>query len=118
MREAIYNNLSGPVRSALHRQAAIVVRADGGSPVEIAEHLIRSEHKGDGQAITVLREAAAHVAGNAPGTAADLILRALDVLDEQDPVRPEVTADVVQRWAPAAGWSRQASSARPHCGSA
>jgi DNA-binding CsgD family transcriptional regulator/tetratricopeptide (TPR) repeat protein len=96
LREAIYNNLSGPVRSVLHREAAIVVRADGGSPVEIAEHLIRSDHKGDSEAIAALRDAAAHVAGNAPSTAADLILHALDMLDGRDPLRAEVVADAVQ----------------------
>lgn len=95
VREAIYNNLSRPVRSALHREAAIVVRVDGGSAVEVADHLVRSEHNGEGAAVAVLREAAAQVAGGAPSTAADLILRAVEMIDAEDPVRPQLVADAV-----------------------
>jgi DNA-binding CsgD family transcriptional regulator len=95
IREAVYNGLSGPVRLALHREASSVVHAEGGSPMEVAEHLIRGGGVGDERAVTVLRDAVDQVAPTAPGTAADLILRMLDLLDEHDTARPRLVADAV-----------------------
>jgi DNA-binding CsgD family transcriptional regulator len=95
LREAIYNNLSSPVRATMHRAAADVVRVEGRSPVEIAEHLTRGGHTGDREAVAVLRDAAAGLAGRAPGTAADVIVRALDMLAEHDGDRPGLVADAV-----------------------
>jgi ATP/maltotriose-dependent transcriptional regulator MalT len=101
LREAIYNSLSGPVRSVMHADAAEVVRGEGRSPLEVADHLIRSGHKGDSRAMAVLREASAQVAASAPSTAADLLLRALDMLSEHDPTRPQLVADAVRMLASA-----------------
>ncbi|RKT55708.1 regulatory LuxR family protein [Saccharothrix australiensis] len=42
VREALYHRLPGPVRHALHREAACVVRAEGATPTEVLEHVIRS----------------------------------------------------------------------------
>jgi DNA-binding CsgD family transcriptional regulator/tetratricopeptide (TPR) repeat protein len=95
LREAIYNNLSGPVRATMHRAAAEVTRTEGRSPVEVADHLLRSGRTGDREAVKVLRVAAAELAGRAPGTAADLIVRALDVLGDHDEDRPALVADAV-----------------------
>jgi ATP/maltotriose-dependent transcriptional regulator MalT len=95
LREAVYNHLSGPVRAAMHRAAADVVRGEGRSAVEIAEHLSRSGQTGDREAVKVLREAAAGLAPRAPGTAADVIVRALDMLGEHDDDRAVLIADAV-----------------------
>jgi ATP/maltotriose-dependent transcriptional regulator MalT len=95
LREAIYNNLSGPVRATMHRAAADVVRVEGRSPVEMAEHLTRSGQIGDREAVAVLRDAAVGLAGRAPGTAADVIVRALDMMGEHDGERPALVADAV-----------------------
>ncbi len=96
IREALYTGLPEPVRAALHREAASVVQAEGGSPVEIAEHLIRGACRRDGHAIAVLREAVQQVAPTAPQTAADLILRMLGLLEQHDASRPELVADAVR----------------------
>ncbi|MFG3494199.1 AAA family ATPase [Streptomyces sp. NPDC047928] len=96
IREAVYEKMYESVRLALHREAAVVVREEGRSPIEVAEHLIRSGHAGDGQALTVLREAATDIAPHAPGTAADLILRMLKLIDAHDPSRAGLTADAVR----------------------
>ncbi|HEX6074666.1 MAG TPA: AAA family ATPase [Micromonosporaceae bacterium] len=96
IREAVYNNLSGPVRSALHREAAEVARAEDRSPVEIAEHLLRGGHKRDDDVVGILRDAAAQVAPNAPGTAADIILRILDLVGEEDEARPRLISEAVR----------------------
>ncbi|HXA59886.1 MAG TPA: AAA family ATPase [Streptosporangiaceae bacterium] len=97
IRESVYGNLYEPIRIALHREAAELVKAEGRSPTEIAEHLIRGGGRdSDGQAALVLRDAVTQLAPSAPGTAADLILRMLDMLDEQDPARASLTAEAVR----------------------
>lgn len=98
IREAVYAKMYETVRLALHREAAEVVRSEGRSPIEVAEHLIRSGHVGDGngQAMTVLREAATDIAPHAPGTSADLILRMLRLIDAGEPSRDQLVAEAVR----------------------
>ncbi|WP_018685539.1 ATP-binding protein [Actinokineospora enzanensis] len=96
IREAVYNNLPGPVRQVLHREAAAVLEAEGRSPMEIAEHLVRCGPRGNRQAVTVVQQAVARVAPTAPGTAADLITRTLGLLDTDDVTRPGLVADAVR----------------------
>jgi len=108
IREALYDALTGPVRSALHREAATVVRVEGRSAVEAAEHLVLCGRPGASRAKQVLREAVAQAAPSAPGAAADLILRMLELLDTADPDRPSFIADAVRLLA-AAGRIEQAT---------
>jgi DNA-binding CsgD family transcriptional regulator/tetratricopeptide (TPR) repeat protein len=96
LREAVYHRLPLPVRQALHREAASVLRAEGRPTVEIATHLGHSARKGDRQAVAVLREAAREVAATAPGAAADLVLRILDLVDPDEPDRPELLAEAIR----------------------
>jgi len=95
LRQAVYDHLSGPIRAALHREAAAVVAAEGCSPVEVAEHHVRSGSTGDREAVRVLRQAAHEIVARAPGTAADLLLRAADMLSEHDPERARLSAEAV-----------------------
>nr|MDT0662554.1 LuxR C-terminal-related transcriptional regulator [Micromonospora sp. DSM 115978] len=96
IREALYGQLSEPVRRVLHREAATVVQREGRSAVEVSEHLVRGGHAGDGQAVRVLRQAVAQIAPTAPNTAADLILRMLDLINEHDLSRPQLVAEAVR----------------------
>lgn len=96
VREALYGQLSEPVRRVLHREAAMVVQREGRSAVEVADHLVRGGHAGDGQAVAVLRQAVAQIAPTAPNTAADLILRMLDLINQHDPSRPPLVAEAVR----------------------
>lgn len=96
VREAVYNNLAGPVRSALHRAAATVTLTYGRSPVESADHLVRSGKPADEKMIAEMRTGAAEMAHSAPGTAADLLLQALRLVGEQDQCRPALAADTVR----------------------
>ncbi|MGN9908983.1 ATP-binding protein [Phytohabitans sp. LJ34] len=96
IREARYNRLPGPVRRALHREAASVVQQEGRSPVEVVEHLVRAGGHNDALAVSVLRQAMTQIAPTAPNTAADLILRTLDLISEHDPARPRLIADAVR----------------------
>lgn len=108
IREAIYDALSGAVRSALHREAANVLQAEGRPVVEAAEHLTRCTHPGTEQAKDLLGAAADEVAPTAPGSAADLTLRRLELFGAADPDRPWVVADAVRLLA-AAGRVEQAT---------
>lgn len=108
IREVFYDALSGPVRSALHREAATVVQNEGRSAVEVAEHLILCGRPGNERARDVLEKAVAQVAPTAPGAAADLILRMLEFIDEHDAGRPQLIADGVRLLA-AAGRVEQAT---------
>ncbi|GAA1738441.1 ATP-binding protein [Luedemannella helvata] len=95
IREAVYNGTSAPVRSAMHREAMALVHDAGGSPVETATHLIRSGTPADRSSVDVLRQAAAEVADRAPGTAASLIVWALERLDPDDEAYVQLSADAV-----------------------
>ncbi|HLT12216.1 MAG TPA: AAA family ATPase [Micromonosporaceae bacterium] len=95
LREAVYHHIPGPIRAALHREAARVVRVEGRSPTEVAEHYVLSGAGGDRAAVEALRAAAAELAPRAPATAADLVVRALEGVGEHDPSRPELCADAV-----------------------
>ncbi|GAA3045611.1 helix-turn-helix transcriptional regulator [Actinokineospora globicatena] len=96
VREALYTALPGPVRLALHREAAKVVHGEGRSSVEVAEHLVRSGRCGDAQALGVLGNAVRQLSPTAPHTAADLILRMLDLMGEHDEPRPRLVANAVR----------------------
>lgn len=122
LREAVYNNMSGAVRSMLHREATSVLEAEGRPIVEIADHLVRGGYRGDARTVDLLRAAASQMAGSAPSTGADLLLRAVELLDDTDPLRPMLISDAVRMLA-AAGrlgeartWGEQALRAgNDHC---
>jgi ATP/maltotriose-dependent transcriptional regulator MalT len=95
LREAVYAKMSEPVRAAMHREAIAVVRAEGRSAIEVAEHVMHSGRGGDAEAVEILRTAAAEAAGRAPGTAADLIDRALDMVNAGDEMHPRLAAEAV-----------------------
>ncbi|MEV6926340.1 AAA family ATPase [Dactylosporangium sp. NPDC051485] len=95
VRLAVYGMLNSAVATMLHRQAAAITRAEGRSPVEVAEHLLKTGRSGSAEAVTILHDAALAVAPAAPSTAADLIVHALDVIGEHDPGRVRLVADAV-----------------------
>jgi DNA-binding CsgD family transcriptional regulator len=95
VRQAIYGTLGGAARALYHREAAVIGREEDRSPVEVAEHLLRSG-RSTREAVTMLHEAALDVAPAAPSTAADLMVRALDLLGSDDAGRPELVADTVR----------------------
>jgi ATP/maltotriose-dependent transcriptional regulator MalT len=113
IREAFYDALPGPVRLALHREAATVVQDEGRSAMEVAEHLVRCGQPGNDRAKDVLQQAVAKLVPTAPGTAADLTLRMLALFDEHDPSRPQLVADAVRLLA-AAGRVEQAMKLGKH----
>ncbi|MEU5882057.1 LuxR C-terminal-related transcriptional regulator [Spirillospora sp. NPDC047279] len=107
IRDAVYARLSEPVRLALHREAAVVVEAEGRDLGEITEHLLRSRHPADARVTGVLKDAVREQAAHSPGDAADLALRLLDQLDEQDHATTEITVEAIRLLA-LSGRARQA----------
>jgi DNA-binding CsgD family transcriptional regulator/tetratricopeptide (TPR) repeat protein len=101
IRQAISHDMSDSTRIALHRGAAAAILTRGGSATEAATHLLASAEPGDDQAIAVLQDAAAEIAGQAPRTAAELALHALDLMAPGRPgwVESLVSAVRMTAWA-------------------
>jgi DNA-binding CsgD family transcriptional regulator len=68
-----------PARHALHRQFGEILLGRGDSALTAASHLVEGARRGDPAATAGLAQAVADVAGSAPGTAADLAVRALEL---------------------------------------
>ncbi|MEV0166106.1 helix-turn-helix transcriptional regulator [Nonomuraea fuscirosea] len=79
IREAVYGGLGPAIRTALHREAATVLRREGRPPAELAEHLRHGARAGDVAAVRELWAAAGEMTAAAPSAAADLMLRALEL---------------------------------------
>ncbi|MFI8934004.1 helix-turn-helix transcriptional regulator [Streptomyces sp. NPDC053474] len=84
IREAVYDNLPGPVKQALHREAGAVLAAEGRPAAESATHVAWGARRGDQQALRALRDAADGIMGAAPGVAADLLARLVELSEPDD----------------------------------
>ncbi len=84
VRQAVYENLSGAVRKALHAAAAEHLLASGRSPVDAARHVLASATRGDSNAVETLRRAASIIAPMSPAAGAEMILKALSLLRPGD----------------------------------
>jgi DNA-binding CsgD family transcriptional regulator/tetratricopeptide (TPR) repeat protein len=80
LREAILDHVHPTSRRALHRAAADAILEGGGSAVDAAAHLVEYAEPGDDGAVAVLQQAAASIAATAPGPAADLMVRAVELM--------------------------------------
>jgi ATP/maltotriose-dependent transcriptional regulator MalT len=80
IRQAISDDMPLSTRVALHRAAASVILARGGAASEAAPHLLAAAAPGDNEAVRALQEAAAEISGQAPAEAAQLALRAVDLM--------------------------------------
>ncbi|WP_433831171.1 ATP-binding protein [Actinoplanes sp. CA-015351] len=96
IREAVYDGLPGSARQALHREAVTVLKTEGRPAAEIAEHFVHGAQQVGPQSLRLLRTAVDEVAHSAPGAAADLILRTLDLLRGDDPGRLQLIADAIR----------------------
>lgn len=103
-----------PARHALHRQFGEILLGRGDSAQTAASHLVEGARRGDPAATAGLDQAVAEVAGSAPGTAADLAVRALELTLPDDPdrlprlVRAADTLTAAARLDEAAGLVRDA----------
>jgi len=93
IREAIYADLPGSVRLALHREAGQRLGRAGAPARQVAEQLGRGAAPGDAEAISWLTRAAREAAASSPDTAADLLERAATLMAPGDPGRDGTLAE-------------------------
>ena len=93
IREAIYADLPGSVRLALHREAGQRLARAGAPARQVAEQLGRGAAAGDTEAIGWLTRAAREAAASSPDTAADLLERAAGLMAPGDPTRDQALAE-------------------------
>jgi DNA-binding CsgD family transcriptional regulator/tetratricopeptide (TPR) repeat protein len=85
IRQAILEDMPASLRALLHREAATAVLAAGRSANEAASHLLASAQPGDQEAANVLLRAAREIAAQTPSAAADLAVRALELMSPTQP---------------------------------
>ncbi|MFI0825073.1 AAA family ATPase [Streptomyces roseolus] len=91
IREAVEAGLPLPLRQALSRQVAGL--PPGRAPADVTE--ARGAASGDAAEADRLRAEAAELAGTAPGPAAELSLKALELTPVDAPGRPRVIAETI-----------------------
>jgi DNA-binding NarL/FixJ family response regulator len=97
VREAVYEDIGPAERRRMHRAAATELRAARaeGRPVDVlalARHLSEAADAGDPDAAAVLGEAADRTRAIAPGSAAALYARALELTPAPGPLRASLLA--------------------------
>lgn len=95
IREALYQGLADSVRRGLHLQTARALSAVHGRMELVAEHLMRGAAAGDAGAASMLHEAARAVGPRAPAISLQLLRRALELADPNDPLFDRILADQV-----------------------
>ncbi|WP_030313300.1 helix-turn-helix transcriptional regulator [Streptomyces flavochromogenes] len=90
LRQAVYADLAPSVRRALHREAASRLVSAGRSSVDAVPHLLKSAEPGDMEAIGLLGTAAEDVVDVMPDLAADLAVRALELVPPRAPMAYDV----------------------------
>ncbi|MER5706921.1 AAA family ATPase [Streptomyces sp. NPDC002122] len=90
LRQAVYADLAPSVRRALHREAASRLVATGRSSTDAVPHLLKSADPGDQEAIGLLGTAATDVIAVMPDLAADLAVRALELVPPHAPMAFDV----------------------------
>jgi DNA-binding CsgD family transcriptional regulator len=79
LREVVYQDLPGPVRTELHRDAGRALAAAGAAAEQVAHHLGLAAAPGDLDAIEWLIRAADEASASAPACAVQLLDRALEL---------------------------------------
>ena len=93
--DAIYRDIPGPVRRALHREIAGALAGAGADPLQVADHLVLGAGRGDLEAVDWLRRAAREAAAGAPTVTVELLRRAESLLPGGHPDADIVAAELV-----------------------
>jgi DNA-binding CsgD family transcriptional regulator len=93
LRDALYEDLPQAVRLGLHADLARALAAARAPATRVAEHFVRGDSPGDREAVIWLRRAAQDAAPRAPAVAAELLERALALIDAHDPERDQLLAE-------------------------
>ncbi|MFF4898141.1 helix-turn-helix transcriptional regulator [Streptomyces sp. NPDC001068] len=96
IRQVVYENLPQAARTALHREAAGILRGVCGPPSEVAWHVVMAGGPvGDG-ADTTLYTAVRELSSTAPDAAADLAQRIAGLLPPHDPGRVTLLTEAAE----------------------
>jgi DNA-binding CsgD family transcriptional regulator/tetratricopeptide (TPR) repeat protein len=93
IRDAMYEDLAGSMRRALHREAGQRLAQAGAPALQVAEHLARGATSGDPEAVTWLARAAREAAPRSPDVAADLLGQAAGLMAPGDDGRDRLLAE-------------------------
>jgi DNA-binding CsgD family transcriptional regulator len=101
IRSALYDDLPSTLRSALHRDAAKVLRRSGADPGVVAHHLGHGARPGDEEAAEQIRVACAQVVRHDATSASDLLGRAVTLCAPGSPTWAATVSDHVTalQWA-------------------
>ena len=113
IREAIYQDLPGDARAALHLEAGRRLARAHAPALQVAEHVGLGAQPGDVEAVEWLHTAALETARTAPAVAVELLERALHLVDT-DERRVRLIADLV----PTLLWSGRPQDAEARAGEA
>lgn len=84
VREAAYGALLPSSRKILHREAAAALLAAGPCTGEVVAHLMKGAEVGNARSVELLVRASDDLVATAPGTAADLRLRSVELMPPAD----------------------------------
>jgi DNA-binding CsgD family transcriptional regulator len=93
IRDSLYEDLPESVRRGLHREAGQRLAQAGAPALRVAGHLAKGATRGDAQAIAWLTRGAREAAAASPIVAADLLERAIALMDPADPGRDQSLAE-------------------------
>ncbi len=96
IRDAIYQDMPDSVRLALHHEAGQRLAGSAAPVQQVAEQFARGAVPGDTEATGWLVKAAREVAASSPHAAADLLERAIGLIDSRDPSRDRLLAERAQ----------------------
>jgi DNA-binding CsgD family transcriptional regulator/tetratricopeptide (TPR) repeat protein len=85
IREAVYADMPSSLRLGLHREAAIRLAEVGSPASRVADQFARGATSGDPEAIDWLTRAAREVVSTSPETTAELLERAVGLMEATDP---------------------------------
>ena len=85
IREAVYTDMPSSLRLALHREAATRLAEVGAPSSRVADQFARGATSGDPEAIDWLTRAAREAASTSPETTAELLQRAVGLMESTDP---------------------------------
>ncbi|MET8806340.1 AAA family ATPase [Streptomyces sp. NPDC004546] len=96
MRQAVHENLAPAVRTALHREAADILRGIGARSAEVAWHVVMSGGPVDDDAVTTLTTTVRELSSSAPDAAADLAQQIAGLLPLYDRRRIALLTDAAE----------------------
>lgn len=96
IRQAVHENLAPAVRTALHREAADILRGIGARSAEVAWHVVLSGGPVDDDAVTTLTTTVRELSSSAPDAAADLAQQIAVPLPQHDRRRIALLTDAAE----------------------